>query len=109
MNNLPPYDGFEQRLSGLLDDLRELRADGSPCAERLRAAPRIERWSLGLLPTPCLLGTAFEHPLLGSGRRIHTSMLILIDPEAGWARTLSRFYRLGLRASPECLNEGSSH
>jgi hypothetical protein len=106
MNNLPP--DFEQRLSGLLDDLQDLRANGSPCAERLRAAPRIERWSLGLFPTPCLLGTAFEHPLLGSGRRVHTSALILIDPEAGWARTLSRFYRLGVRASPERL-EGSSH
>lgn len=109
MKNLPRHDDFEQRLSGLLDDLRELRADGSPRAEHLRAAPRIERWSLGLLPTPCLLGTAFGHPLLGSGRHVHTSMLILIDPEAGWARTLSRFYRLGVRAGPECLDEGPSH
>ena len=35
-----------------------------------------------------------DHPLLGNAS-IHTSQLIAIDPEAGWARTTSRWYRLG--------------
>ena len=35
-----------------------------------------------------------DHPLLGS-THITTSQLIAIAPEAGWARTASRWYRLG--------------
>ena len=35
-----------------------------------------------------------DHPLRGTAT-ITTAQLIAIDPEAGWARTASRWYRLG--------------
>lgn len=38
------------------------------------------------------------HPTLGDDRLRHSSLLVWIDEELGWARTLSRFYRLGERA-----------
>ena len=43
---------------------------------------------------PCLLGDIQGHPLL-RGPRIETSELWAFAPELGWARTMSRFYRLG--------------
>lgn len=41
-----------------------------------------------------LWGEVTDHPVLGNAS-IHTSQLIAIDPAAGWARTASRWYRLG--------------
>lgn len=38
------------------------------------------------------------HPTLGDSPLSHSSLLVWIDEELGWARTLSRFYRLGERA-----------
>lgn len=38
------------------------------------------------------------HPTLGDAPLSHSSLLVWIDEELGWARTLSRFYRLGERA-----------
>lgn len=38
------------------------------------------------------------HPTLGDSPLSHSSLLVWIDEELGWARTLSRFYRLGEKA-----------
>lgn len=38
------------------------------------------------------------HPTLGDAPLSHSSLLVWIDEELGWARTLSRFYRLGEKA-----------
>ncbi|SFM71516.1 hypothetical protein SAMN05192568_104911 [Methylobacterium pseudosasicola] len=43
-------------------------------------------------PVPHLVGIALGHPLLRDGQ-IWTSELLTYDPERGYARTLSRFYR----------------
>ncbi|WP_428990946.1 DUF6634 family protein [Methylocapsa aurea] len=44
--------------------------------------------------TPALAGAVAGHPALGD-RSIVTSDLCALDAAAGWARTSSRFYRLG--------------
>lgn len=86
---------LENSLADLLRDIREIRVLGRPKPSALCDAPRLDDWSHAALFGPCLLGRVSGHPLLGERPHIHTSHLIVIDREAGWARTLSRYYRLG--------------
>lgn len=67
-----------------------------PSAEALADAPVLRDWAAALDPqgVPCLVGTVTGHPMLVDGRRICTSMLIALDPQGAWWRTLSRWYRL---------------
>jgi hypothetical protein len=90
-------DSLEDRLTKLLRDIRDLRAGEMPRSTDLKAAPIIDRWSYGFVPACCIAGSVRGHPVLGNLARVHTSGLILIDPECGWARTWSRYYRLGAR------------
>ncbi|MGO4524939.1 DUF6634 family protein [Microvirga sp. 2MCAF35] len=42
------------------------------------------------------MGHAFGHPhLTGMGQPVMTSDLWVLNEEQGWARTISRWYRLG--------------
>lgn len=83
-------------LERLLSDFRDLRRGGMPAQAILDAAPLLDTWSFATSPAPCLVGLSFGHPVLeGSARPICTSPLWILAPEAGWARTHSRYYRLG--------------
>jgi len=96
---LSPYDGVTT-VQRLADDLLRFHGSG-PDAETLRKAPRLEHWRQSARPEYVLEGTVFDHPLLGDCREARTSILFRIDPEAGWARTLNRLYRLGTPLSDE--------
>jgi len=85
------------RLEGLAADLRSLAAGTVPTPERLADAPTLHAWRLVSRPVPCLAGRGRGHPRLPPGPVVTTD-LWAIDPNAGWARTLSRFYRLGASA-----------
>lgn len=85
---------LEAELAALSGDIRSLRIIGRPHIADMRTAPVLECWTLGGLALPCLTGAVVGHPLLGDSPRIHTSQLIAMDPDVGWARTWSRFYRL---------------
>lgn len=98
-------DSLEDRLTKLLRDIRNLRAGELPSSEDLRAAPLIDKWSYGLIPARCIAGSVRGHPILGNRARVHTSELVLIDPEHGWARTWSRYYRLGTPDGPATGSE----
>lgn len=89
------FDYQLARLIALVDDMKEIRSGVSP--ERFAADPPIlERWMLANRPVPCLAGLSFGHPLLpGEARPVATSDLCLIADDHSWARTLSRWYRLG--------------
>jgi hypothetical protein len=87
-------NNLQRELMRLLNDIRELRADKAPAAAHLKNWPLVDQWSLGLVPAPCIVGTMVGHPIL---RRVHTPQTVLIDTEAGWARTWTGFYRLGTR------------
>ena len=85
-----------ERLELLVADLRRIIRGEAPTRGELRAAPMVDRWSMETLPVPCLTGDLHGHPILTSPRII-TSQVHAWAPELGWARTMSRFYRLGQR------------
>lgn len=94
-----PTDAVDEALGTLerlVADLRHLRVNGTPDPDVLLHAPMLDEWTLTRSATPVLVGRSFGHPLLtGSGRPIRTSPLWVMAPEQGWARTHSRYYRLG--------------
>ncbi|WP_024843877.1 DUF6634 family protein [Paracoccus pantotrophus] len=71
-------------------------AEAGPSDADLAQAPALSDWKAAISPGGYVMlwGEVTDHPLLGNAN-IHTSQLIAIDPEAGWARTASRWYRLG--------------
>ena len=87
-----------ERLRRLADDLDRIAAGNAPTAGDLKTAPLLVDWRLALAWSgACLAGFVAGHPLIAN-KRIVTSPLWVLDPELRWARTLSRFYRLGLPA-----------
>lgn len=83
-----------QRLERLLKDLKAIQAGSGPSADELAEAPVFDQYVILRRPVPCLAGEVLGHPRLPGGPTI-SSDLWVIDPEAGWARTLSRYYTLG--------------
>lgn len=84
------------RLERLLVDLRHIRVHGAPDEISLHAAPSLARWSMSYRPALCLVGCSTGHPILpGIDRYITTSDLCVISELGSWARTRSRYYRLG--------------
>jgi hypothetical protein len=83
------------RLVDLLDELEHL-STVQPDLEDLRNAPILDQWSAGVGTDGCarLFGRVTGHPLIRQGARIYTSPYLQVDPEAGCARTWSRWYRL---------------
>ncbi|WP_312886747.1 DUF6634 family protein [Rhizobium laguerreae] len=59
-------------------------------------APVLENYSLAIGPSYALSGVVSGHPHFADGRHIVTSQLFYLDPERAVARSLSRWYRLGL-------------
>ena len=72
-----------------------------PEAGELHAAPFLSDWAFDAHPRlggPVLRGRVYGHPDIEDGSRITTSHLAAIDGAgAEWARTMSRYYRLGRR------------
>jgi hypothetical protein len=82
------------RLENLTADLKKV-ADGKlPPIRVLDESPMLHNWRLSSIPVPRLEGECRNHPLL-NGPIIRTSDIWIMAPDLGWARTLSRFYRLG--------------
>lgn len=89
------FDRELTRLRALVDDMEAIRSGMSP--ERLAGdAPILDHWMLTHRPEACLAGRSTGHPKLqGAARPIVTSDLWLMSKDRLWARTLSRWYRLG--------------
>ena len=87
------------RYRSLADDLERIARGDHPDEAELRDAPRLSDWRVYIHPVPNLLGIVVGHPEIGDGRLCRTSELITFDPTGGYARTFSRFYRLGPRAT----------
>lgn len=83
------------------EDARRLSADLHSIESELietmslDTAPILQAHQMYSRRTACLSGYVFGHPSLGDGREIMTSQLIYMDTEAGIARTVNRWYRLG--------------
>lgn len=82
-------------LERLLIDLRLIADNAGRSSLDLRSAPLLDQWTIGFLPAPCLTGLVTGHPNLADNARVTTSQLVMFEPSKNWARTLSRFYRLG--------------
>ena len=84
------------KLQSLAHDLDRIATAAAPTSAELAKAPLLVDWRIVLsLSDLVLSGFAAGHPQLGA-RRIVTSPLWVLDPDLCWARTLSRFYRLGV-------------
>jgi len=76
-----------------------------PSTAELDLAPTLSPWSSILDPTyggAILIGAQVGHPTL-RGKFINTSRLCGLDTEGAWARTSTRWYRLGDRANQQEL------
>ena len=82
------------RLEALLRDLKRILAGVGPSAADLAGAPRLHPFTIATTEVWCLEGRVDAH-LVRDGPDIRTSDLWAFAPDEGWARTLSRFYRLG--------------
>lgn len=91
------------RLSAVALDLMEIaKRDKLAPSDAIfpNEAPLLESWSLGSRGAACLVGMSYGHPVLhGDRREIITSDLVAFSEALGWARTRSRWYRLGQRAT----------
>jgi hypothetical protein len=86
-----------RKCRALAEDLERIARGEHPGEAELRDAPYLTDWRTYVLPIPYLLGTVFGHPKIENGQICRTSELITFDPHSGYARTYSRFYRLGER------------
>jgi hypothetical protein len=83
----------------LADDLARILSGDGPAADDLAGAPLLDHWAPGVRLDPCLFGSISRHPVIGNARHGRTTGVFAIDADAGWARSWSRFYVLGRRAS----------
>lgn len=83
------------RLRRLVIDVEALAFGRHPSAAELAEAPILESWALAARTVPCLTGRFLGHPKIRSGRDGVTSDIWIHAPGHGYARTLSRWYRLG--------------
>lgn len=78
-------------LRALANDLEAVGTDGwEPDSSVL-----MTDWSLGERSLPCLFGKTHGHPKLPDNRPMFSSELFFLDRSAGYARSFSRWYRLG--------------
>jgi hypothetical protein len=99
------FDRVLLKLDGLVIDMKELRDGTLP--EKLAGpdAPILDQWTPMLGNNIFLVGMATGHPkLVGTDRLISTSELFLVSEDKAWARTLSRWYRLGLEVGSTDLD-----
>jgi len=83
-------------LKYLVDDLERIFQGDYPDERILENSPAITNWKLSKRPAICLEGVLFEHPRLGQiVPHGITSELWLLNLDRNYARTFSRFYRLG--------------
>ena len=86
--------GEVARLEALVRDMASIASGHRPGDDELAGAPIIDHWSVALRPLPCLIGGVHGQPNL-RGPISATSGLCIFAPDLGWARTVSRYYRLG--------------
>jgi hypothetical protein len=92
---------MHEKMLGLAADLAEINLGGGPRPIDLLGAPILHQWQEEPFRGTLLSGIVGNHPRFGTGNSVRTSQAVIINERAGWARTVSRFYRLGRKACPE--------
>lgn len=92
-----------RRLELARADLERIRTGWRPLPDDLRTAPILDYWILHRLDSPLAWfeGIVSGHPEIADGHHAITSAVIALDLSLTWVRTVSRFYRLGLRLGPD--------
>lgn len=96
----PGFDRLLGKLDSLVADMKALQE--GRLAEELAGVepPILDRWAPAFGNNVFLVGLSTGHPkLIGENRLISTSELMLVSEDQAWARTLSRWYRLGREVS----------
>lgn len=88
-------DAEIRRLTELVRDLSRIRDGAAPTDADLHAAPVLSDWMPATRAVACLAGRPVRHPHLSGERDAITSPVWLLDTVRGYARTESRFWRLG--------------
>ncbi len=83
-----------KRLQRLAADVIAIAEGSAPMDADLADAPILDRYAVCEGAVQCLTGIQSGHPVL-TGKLIETSELHLMSVRDGWARTTSRYYRLG--------------
>lgn len=83
-----------RKLRALADDLERLAAGQTPPEADLADAAIVNAYEFVARPVPALYGLNDGHPRLSSPTLTTTQLWVLNDRD-GWARTYSRYYRLG--------------
>lgn len=86
-------------LEALVADLKRIAAGQAPTPDDLEHAPLLVGWEQSTRLASCLVGVAVDHPLLGlqpvTTSQIWAANFAGRDGQHCWARTYSRWYRLG--------------
>lgn len=93
----PTPEQLTQNIATLIDlqgALNRLLQGLGPSDDEYALAPYLENYILCDRLDWCLQGDVTSHPALGS-KRVATSSLYALNCRQGWARTYSRWYRLG--------------
>jgi hypothetical protein len=85
------------RVIAALREVARIDAGEAPTEANLADARLLYDWKIDVdgLGRPLLIGLVIGHPRIADGRVAYTSALMRLDAEAGWARTVSRYYLLG--------------
>lgn len=84
------------RVKRLASDMERILEGDLPEGIVATEPPLLGHWILGNALAPCLVGLSTGHPTLtGINRPIATSPVWLMSADMTWARTESRWYRLG--------------
>jgi hypothetical protein len=87
---------LSEKIIRLAADLEAIARGQAPTAQDLAQAPLLLNWNTISVPSIALTGLVLDHPKLGT-TPITTSLVYAMCPDFTWARTLSRYYALGLR------------
>ena len=89
---------FQECLREASEALVRIRRGEAPTAQELAAAPRLDFWAITAIDGYLALsGVVTNHPTLPEGANILTSPLLWLSDDCRTAKTVSRFYRLGVR------------
>lgn len=83
---------MDDRIQRAIVDLRRLQEGYLPTTRELANAPFLDDWCL---LGPFLGGVVVGHPVVADGHRCITSAVLALAANGTWARTVSRYYRLG--------------
>lgn len=101
----PAFVSGMERIMALAADMDRIHRGLPPEAMAGDEVPILDRWVLTKRMVPCLAGLSTGHPQLpGENRLIGTSDLWMLSVDGNWARTLSRWYRLGRPAGQPGLD-----